>query len=488
MKSKKVTLHTGQELEYREDKEMQGGMKRVYFSVDRSSVVCFFKSESDAKDPQRVARLEAIIGKYNPTTDQTTGEYFKRFFCWPSSMVIRPALGVVCPVYPKNFLFATGPSHIIGKEKQGSWFSSPKLRKMLPDAELGDWLGYLKVCQCIARGVRRLHNAGLAHSDLSDKNVLIDPVGGSAIIIDIDSLVVPGVFAPDVIGTPGYIAPEVIGTQDLHPNDPKRILPSRTTDLHALAVLVYQYLFFRHPLRGTKINSPISAEEDERLTMGPKALFIEHPQDPSNRKDPKTKKIVLRGLHVTYDSVGPYLAPLFNEAFIDGLHNPNARPSANKWEDALFKTADLLMQCKGPACKQKWFVYSGSSPVQCPFCGWIYRGTFPILRFYKEVRPGNFMRESYDYQLVVRENQGLFSWHVYDHLFPNEYADRTILGYFIFHNGKWLLRNDGCDSMVVVNGPHVPIGSHVELSDNRQIRLSTASHGRLAVVRLISSP
>lgn len=37
-----------------------------------------------------------------------------------------------------------------------------------------------------------MHAAGLAHSDLSYKNVLIDPVTGSACVIDVDGLVVPG--------------------------------------------------------------------------------------------------------------------------------------------------------------------------------------------------------------------------------------------------------------------------------------------------------
>jgi serine/threonine protein kinase len=63
--------------------------------------------------------------------------------------------------------------------------------------------------------LRRLHAAGLAHSDLSYKNVLVDPAGGNACIIDIDGLVVPGKFPPDVVGTPDFIAPEVIASQHL---------------------------------------------------------------------------------------------------------------------------------------------------------------------------------------------------------------------------------------------------------------------------------
>ena len=91
----------------------------------------------------------------------------------------------------------------------------------------------------ISRAVRRLHAASLAHSDLSYKNVLVDPTSGRACIIDIDGLVVPGKFPPDVVGTPDFVAPEVIETQHLDKTDPNRKLPSVATDHHALAVLIY---------------------------------------------------------------------------------------------------------------------------------------------------------------------------------------------------------------------------------------------------------
>ena len=31
---------------------------------------------------------------------------------------------------------------------------------------------------------------------------------------------------------------------------------------------------------------------------------------------------------------------MFDRAFIDGLHNPMNRPTANEWEEALLKTTD----------------------------------------------------------------------------------------------------------------------------------------------------
>jgi len=93
----------------------------------------------------------------------------------------------------------------------------------------------------------------LAHSDLSYKNVLVDPAKGMACVINIDGLVVPGKYPPDVSRHPDFIAPEVVMISHLGKDDPNRKLPRRETDLHALSVLNYMYLLYRHPLRGGKL-------------------------------------------------------------------------------------------------------------------------------------------------------------------------------------------------------------------------------------------
>ena len=94
---------------------------------------------------------------------------------------------------------------------------------------------------------------------------------------------VPGLYPPDVIGTADFIAPEVLATKHMSKTDPLRKLPNRLTDLHALAVLIYMYLFYRHPLRGGKYFGPLESEDEDLLLMGEKALFVEHPTDHSNR-------------------------------------------------------------------------------------------------------------------------------------------------------------------------------------------------------------
>jgi len=476
-----ATLKDGTEIVFvHVDDPPSGGMKMTYFTPDRKQVVQFFHDPAAAKDPQRLARLEAILSRYNPTIpeemggarggNRATAEYFRHLFCWPTSTVLKPETGIVAPAYPDNYFFATGPFK--GQEKISRWFSSPRLRKMLPPQEQGEWINYLSISILLSRAVRRLHQAGLAHSDLSSKNVLIDPPTGHCIVIDIDSLVVPRLFPPDVMGTPGYIAPEVLATQNLDFSDPGRHHPSARTDLHALAVLIYEYLLSRHPLKGPKVNSVSSAEEDEFLSMGSKALYIEHPDDSSNRPD---------GLSPTVDVLGPYLAELFSRAFVTGLHSPDDRPAAIEWERGLIKTWDLLLPCQVQACTHRWFILTDLSDIRCPFCSARYPLSVPVLKLRSERRTGQWM---HDRQMAVYQNVTLFKWHVLDNVFPAEESDRTPQASFIYENGRWYLLNRCLQSLTSQDGNRIQAGQSLELKDGAIMRLSQEPHGRIAEVRI----
>ena len=246
-----------------------GAMKEVHFSPDRSYVVAFYKTRQDY---QAKERLQMIAGKYRESIfNQIGGDYCRNLFCWPTPVLEHEGrLGLVAPTYPGYFFFEHGSKNndmlgIKGKKKEGKWFAAANLRNRFVDPrELGDWLNHLKVCLLLARAVRRMHMAGLAHSDLSYKNVLVDPSQGLACVIDLDGLVVPGSYPPDVVGTPDFIAPEAIGTSHLAKEDPNRKLPRRETDLHALAVLIDMYLLYRHPLRGAKVHDLDDEQRDER--------------------------------------------------------------------------------------------------------------------------------------------------------------------------------------------------------------------------------
>lgn len=496
-KTIKITASDGSSVEFVDNIIGSGAMKDVYFSPDKSYVVGFFRDKQDcnAKD-----RLENITGIYRERIfNQEGGDYWKDLFCWPTKTVeYKGKTGIVCPTYQSQYFFKYGSVNndflgIRGKEKEGKWFASAKNQnRFLAAEERGDWFRYFQICIRISRAVKRLHAAGLAHSDLSYKNVLIDPTSGQASIIDIDGLVVPGKFPPDVLGTPDFIAPEVIATKHLEMNNSDRKLPSIPTDRHALAVMIYMYLLYRHPLRGGKVNDLDSAK-DEELSMGAKALFIEHPTDASNR-------IKASQLHpaqlpqadptkIPYTVCGPHLVELFNRAFIDGLHHPNRRPTANEWEDALLKTVDLMQPCQNPQCRRKWFVFDNSKKSKCPFCGTEYRGQLPVLNLYSLRHTGTFTSDNY--RLMVYNNQYLYPWHVNRNIYPNEKLtedQKKPVGYFVFHQGRWLLINQRLTDLEdKTEGRKIAINEAVELTDNKQILLSKEDGGRLIIVQLVSN-
>jgi serine/threonine protein kinase len=490
-----VTAADGSKVQFIDEVKASGGMKDVYFSPNKDYVVAFFRGAADAATRER---LSVITTTYRDRVfNQAGGDYWKNLFCWPTTMVEHDGrLGVVVPFYSPEFFFAHGSRNndmlaIKGREKEGKWFASPSNRsKFLDQRELGNWMLQIKLCLQIARAVRRMHAAGLAHSDLSYRNVLIDPSTGRACLIDIDGLVVPGKFPPDVVGTPDFIAPECVATAHLPRDDAKRKLPSIMTDRHALAVLIYMYLLLRHPLRGDKVHDINDPQLDEELSMGERALFTEHSSDASNRikvANAKPSELPWKDTaKLPYQITGPYLSELFVRAFIDGLHTPALRPSADDWETALVKTVDLLQPCANPACEQQWYVFDNKAKPCCPFCGTAFSDPLPVLNLYSSQREGSFRPDNH--RLMVYSGQSLFYWHINKNISPNEKladAHKKRVGYFIFHQSVWYLVNEAMpDLMDVTTKTPVPIGGKVALEDNKQLLLSRESGGRLVVVQM----
>lgn len=476
---------------------MKGGMKDVYFSEDRKYVVAFFREPLDFNQKDRIKRIVKLYLD-NIKKGHSADYYLDLLYRWPYDAVEKNGkVGVIVPVYDSKFFFKKGyisNEAIKGVEKKGKWFTAPSFRNKqyplaLDKSELGDWLSYFQIGINLSRGVKKMHQMGLAHSDLSYNNVLIDPVTKSAAIIDIDGLVVPGLFPPEVIGTADFIAPEVLKTKHLKIQDPSRILPNQKTDLHALAILIYMYLLRRHPLRGGKVWD-LESEKDEILSMGEKAIFIEHPTDSTNRVkvehlrkwdsfwgDPKK---------LPYTVTGPYLSSLFKRAFIDGLHNPILRPIANEWETALLKTVDLIQPCSNPSCDEKWYVFDNTSKPKCPFCGTAHKGTLPVVDLYYKFKDDVWKPENH--RLMVYHNQYLFKWHVSKKVIRNESLtalDKKPVGYFTFYQNRWVLVNQSLPNMKdVTENKVIPINSMVELTDGKKIMLSDEDGGRLMYITL----
>ncbi|UQZ90237.1 kinase [Deltaproteobacteria bacterium Smac51] len=487
----KTRATDGTEVEFVYQNPKQGGVKDVYFDPNHQYAVAFFRKPLGAAGKDRIERL---VGQYRQGIfEQAGADYWQNLFRWPEKIVEYDGrTGIVVPFYQPEFFFGDQTS-LDGVEKDGKWFASGKnFNRFVPPEEKGSLLGYLRICLNLSRAVRRLHAAGLAHSDLSYKNCLVDPSTGGACIIDIDGLVVPGLFPPDVVGTPDFIAPEVVATLDLPMSDPNRRHPRRETDQHALAVLIYQYLLHRHPLRGGKIHSSDTDVQD-RLEMGEKALFIENPHDQSNRyivqKGDKDFLPWVDTNKLPYTIMGPYLKALFDQAFIEGLHDPCRRPTADNWEDALIKTCDLVQPCLNENCVKGWYVFDNSTRPVCPYCGTPFRGQLPVLDFYSSRNGTDFRPDQH--RLMVYHNQYLYRWHADRSVFPNERlteADKKPVGYFVFHQNRWIFINQTLTGLMdVSNQRHVGPGEYVELKDGVQLLLSPEKTGRLAHVSLVEA-
>ena len=463
-------LEDGRQLEYVvSDNPPRGGMKYTYFTPDKKFAVQFFNNPADAASSIMRDRLNNIVGAYNPTLSEADGgargnsaqaaEYFSKLFCWPVALIKSPEFGIVCPTYPKNFFFTKNSAKagvqlpIAGKDKKSSWFTS-SVSKYISDAEKGNFQTMLRLSISLARAVRRLHAAGLSHSDLSSNNVLIDPSTGSCVIIDIDSLVVPGMFPPEVAGTPGYVAPEVLETGDLKFDDPRRKLPCAMTDRFAMAVLIYEYLLKRHPLRGPKIYSQ-DTEEDDFLAMGAKATFIENPFDTSNRP---------KDLFLTIKDFGRGIEKLFLKTFVDGLHDPDKRPTAAEWERELVKTWDLLQPCSNPKCPEGWFVLHDVKNPVCPYCHQKLKAEDVMHLKLKKQMSGRRGQWQQTGEINLYDGMPLFNWHFLSGCFPDEKVqDREMKAFISHQNGQWYLVNKNLGGMLSPKGNLVPAGQAIQL-------------------------
>lgn len=132
----KARMHGGGEIVFHSEPLASGGEKVVFKSQEGKHVVGFFFGQLDDR-PERLRRLEKIIGSYNPTTGGAQAEHWLKHFCWPVGVVdgtqnklpaewLRrnnlhaPVLGVVAPVYRANFSSATALASCARKKASGS--------------------------------------------------------------------------------------------------------------------------------------------------------------------------------------------------------------------------------------------------------------------------------------------------------------------------------------------------------------------------------
>jgi DNA-binding helix-hairpin-helix protein with protein kinase domain len=453
-----VTLTDSTAIECEDEPFSAGADGAAYWSRDKRQLVKLYHRP----DPAREQILKEIVGRFNAVRGEP---YWEGFFAWPLGVVTAPRLGVVLPR-------AHG--------KPLNRFVTPRWLKYHPE-DVGTFQGRLGVASGLARAVRRLHFKGLCHSDLSENNVFADAQTGAMTVIDCDSLVVPGRARAIVLGTPGNLAPELLIGAVRE--------PSVETEKHALAVLIYRTLLVRHPLDGRKVHDR-DPDRDEHLRMGERALFIEHPTDPSNRPEK---------MSFSCDTLGPAVKRLIYRAFVDGLHQPEKRPQPSDWERDLHNLSDTLVNCSNGNCVWKQFplvdATAKAAKVRCPWCNSPLRGdAFPMLRWAAPSAGQAGVYRPDGLRKVIRNDGTLHEWDLRSATVPGPRFRTEPLASFQAvrdRNGhlRWVLLNQNLPCLQVADpqGPWVRIRSNeaVELKENRTLCFGIPGQDRVALVELV---
>ncbi len=457
-----ITLDDGTTEDYEDEPFSEGGQGRLYRSRDHKHVIKLYHHE----DRARLPALQKIMGDLNVTRHDPSAV---SLFAWINGIVRRPSLGVRMLNVNRDL-----------PHRDLTWWFSLRAFKRLPEEMRGNWFDRTCVASEMARIAWKLHGVGLCHSDFSGANFLANVAHRRVVLIDLDNLVVPDVLPPAMLGTAEYMAPEIVIAQMHRQSD---IRPSIQTDLHSLAVLIYQLLLMRHPLLGPKIRDPKSAERDDLLALGEDALYTEDPHDRSNRpKDP------FRGAWL----LGEEVESLMRRAFTDGLRDPSRRPVAAMWRDALSRMADQHVPCPNPACEGKAFILLRDHPAVCPWCNTriTYPKQVPVLRLYASIgQSGHFQPDKG--RIVAWQGRTLHRWHAQSNISEHEATrseDRAPLVEFEYDGRQgWLLHNLALDDLRVAEVNVVrklPLGGALPLREGQKWLLGGGNSARLALVTM----
>lgn len=442
-----VTFADGSTERYEDKPFAHGAQGEIYRSSDNAHVLKLYHPKHGT--PEYAQQLDQIINQYNPTDGNS---YWKEVLIWPQKRAVSPRLGARMRFVPDMVRL----DHLMYRAAY----------EALPPAKRGNWLGRVAIALKLARAVDRLANRGICHSDLSDRNVLVDAAEGRIALLDGDGVVIPGIIPAKVLGSREYMAPELVSGSVQ--------APSLLTDCHSLAVLLYRLLTYKHPLLGPKRCSS-DPDVDERLALGEQALYIEHPTDPSNRP---------AGMRNTAEMLGPPLRDLFLRAFVDGLHAPEKRPVPYEWLDPLTELWDIMLPCSNPACVQGYFVAPSSGPLVCTNCETRVEAPEWIPHF--EISPP--AAGGYDSTIPAPSHmlgwQGriLYPWHIRSQPASDTFFDAAPYAEIVFDSREraWYLENlrisdlhGGRDRDGQINWQPIPLHARLRLRPGVRLRFGT---------------
>lgn len=214
-----------------------------------------------------------------------------------------------------------------------------------PDSTFG---GQIQMAIALSHAVGVMHARSIAHGDLHAENLIVKCEGTvlRLCVIDLDNFNAPGMPAPPCVGHNLYMAPELrmaLARRQL-------AIPTVTTDLYSLGVLMHEIILLVHPSAG---------KDDDELHFQEAMCSGKWLLDPAESGRPSAD---LGGYPPTILSAD--LARLFRSAM---SLDPTNRPSAHSWKTVLSQAFHAVHICSNPVCGIPFI--ADLSKVACPACG-----------------------------------------------------------------------------------------------------------------------
>lgn len=283
-----------------------GGQGEVYRVRHRGEVKALKWYYPESATPEQRKIVEDLVAR----------RFHDDRFLWPQALVTGNAaqFGYLMRIRPRNF---TGLSEHFRREV------TIKHRELLT------------ACLHLVEAYQALHSRGIAYRDISQGNVFFDPATGEVLVCDNDNAIAEG-NAAGIAGTVDFMAPELVR------GDPGAT-PRTQTDLHSLAVLLFEMLITQHPLKGALEHRIACIDGTAKIQLfGTDPVFVFDPVDTRNRPVPGEQDDLQAG----WDALPGSLRRLFTKAFTDGLHHPERRVRETQWRDALSTARDMVTYCQ----------------------------------------------------------------------------------------------------------------------------------------------
>jgi DNA-binding helix-hairpin-helix protein with protein kinase domain len=231
-------------------------------------------------------------------------------------------------------------------------------------AELGEVQAHLKpvpgfrsltrISYQLANSYRALHLSGLCYRDISDGNLMFDPVAGEILICDNDNVGVNRQSRSQVWGTMEYMAPEIIRSE---------ADPSTETDLHSLAVLLFNLWCWHHPFHGRMEYELRVWDIPAKRKVYGNPVFIFDPADSRNSPpaDPDYGTVRAR-----WGYCPASLRDFFIRAFTAGIREPRRRVTEGEWQRLFLQLSDGIIPC--PRCRAENIWEPAGNALACWNC------------------------------------------------------------------------------------------------------------------------